>query len=282
MRKRIILSVSALALALGAARGHDMFLVPPGGEVAPGGEIAVALYNGTFEQSENTIDRERMRDVTVIDGDGWAHHPLAPAWRDAGSTSVLTLAAGPPGTLLVGVSTRPRLLELSAEEFNEYLRHDGVRDVLDERLREGSFETDASEWYAKHVKTLIHVGGRSTDTWSQRLGHPVEIVPLADPFELRVGDTLAALVLVDGEPFAGQLVYAGYEGYRPPGGTSEAGGRDAQEARSDVNGVIRFDITRPGRWYLRLIHMTPSGEEGIDYESNWATLTFTVAGQAGH
>jgi hypothetical protein len=40
--------------------------------------------------------------------------------------------------------------------------------------------------------------------------------------------------------------------------------------------VAQVEITRSGRWYLRLIRMLPSDDEGVDYESNWATLTFEV------
>ena len=43
-----------------------------------------------------------------------------------------------------------------------------------------------------------------------------------------------------------------------------------------VEGVAQVELTRSGRWYLRLIRMLPSDDEGVDYESNWTTLTFEV------
>jgi hypothetical protein len=46
--------------------------------------------------------------------------------------------------------------------------------------------------------------------------------------------------------------------------------------RTDGEGVAQVEVTHSGRWYVRLIRMLPSDDEGVDYESNWATLTFEV------
>ena len=50
---------------------------------------------------------------------------------------------------------------------------------------------------------------------------------------------------------------------------------DERQARTDDAGEVRFAIDRPGRWYVKFIHMVAMGEESeFDYESKWATLTF--------
>ncbi|MGB5699688.1 MAG: hypothetical protein WBM49_07540, partial [Muriicola sp.] len=46
--------------------------------------------------------------------------------------------------------------------------------------------------------------------------------------------------------------------------------------RTDQNGEVSFTISNKGSWYIATIHMLESIEESIDYESNWATLTFEV------
>jgi uncharacterized GH25 family protein len=81
-------------------------------------------------------------------------------------------------------------------------------------------------------------------------------------------------VLAEGEPVADQLVYASYEGFHSHDETGSH--REAATLRTDAKGVARIELTRSGRWYLRLIRMLPSDAEGVDYESNWATLTFEV------
>jgi uncharacterized GH25 family protein len=264
----------AVTLAAIAGFGHDLFLVVPDHHFSIGSPITVALYNGTFDTSENTIGRERMLDVTVIDGAGEATHPAAEQWREDGTATLLDFKAGAPGTHVVGVSTAPRMIELTAEEFNEYLRHDGVLDVLEARRVGGTADQPAAERYSKHVKTILQVGRMATDTFDHRFGYPIEIVPLANPASLSVGESLAFQVLAAGVPVADQSVHASYEGFH---GHDDSGGhREAAAVRTDDQGTAQVELTRSGRWYLRLIRMLPSDDEGVDYESNWATLTFEV------
>ena len=271
--RRCLICAAAILVAI-AGFGHDLFLVVPDHHFPVGSPITVALFNGTFEKSENTIDRERMLDVTVVDGAGNVVQPSAEQWREEGTATLLDFQAGSPGTHVVGVSTAARMIELTAEEFNDYLAHDGVLDVLEARRRDGTADQDAAERYSKHVKTILQVGEPATDTFDHRLGYPIEIVPSANPAGLAVGGILEFLVLADGQPVADQLVYASYEGYH---GHDETGAhREAATLRTDDDGQARVEITRPGRWYLRLIRMLPSDDEGVDYESNWATLTFEV------
>jgi ABC-type Zn2+ transport system substrate-binding protein/surface adhesin len=59
------------------------------------------------------------------------------------------------------------------------------------------------------------------------------------------------------------------------------------EKRTDKNGMLEFDITTSGIWYLKTIHMEKSAEAGLTHESNWATLTFQIGeghdhGSNGH
>jgi len=271
--KPLLICVSVALVAV-AAFGHDMFLVLPDHDFPEGAPISIALFNGTFDTSENTIDRERMLDVTVVDGADRATHPSTEQWRDQGKISYLDFQSGLPGTYVVGVSTAPRMIELTAKEFNDYLKHDGVTDVLEARRTEGTSDRPAAERYSKHVKTILQVGESTTESFGHRFGYPIEIVPLANPGDLAPGGTLEFLVLAQGEPAADQLVYASYEGFHSHDDTGSH--HEAATLRTDAKGVASVELTRSGRWYLRLIRMLPSDDEGVDYESNWATLTFEV------
>ena len=83
MRKRLVLTLLTLVCALGTAAAHDMFLILADHDVEPHSSIEIALYNGTFDKSENAIDRDRMIDVSVVDGIGQGVTSGArSAWRD--------------------------------------------------------------------------------------------------------------------------------------------------------------------------------------------------------
>ncbi len=263
-----------LALTASGASAHDMFLVLSEHSLPPESAVSVALYNGTFDKSENAIARDRMTDVSVVDGDSTVSHPAIGQWRDEGTVAILDFKTGAPGTYLVGISTAANMIELTAEEFDDYLKHDGVLDVLEARQHEGNLTGPVRERYSKHVKTILQVGDAVTDSQSFKLGYPIEIVPLANPASLDIGDSLEFLVLADGIPVADQLVYASYEGFHSH---DESGThREAASARTDDEGIVKVELSKAGRWYVRLIRMLPVDEAGADYESNWATLTFEI------
>ena len=263
-----------LVLMASGVWAHDMFLVLAEHSLDPNSPVSVSLYNGTFDKSENAIARDRMLDVSVVNGAARVSHPATDQWRDEGQVAILEFETGEPGTYVVGVSTAANMIELTAEEFDDYLKHDGVLDVLEARHHEGDLTEPVRERYSKHVKTILQVGDAVTDSQSFKLGYPIEIVPLANPASLDVGDTLECLVLADGDPVADQLVYASHEGFHGHG--EDGAHREAIDTRTDENGVVKLDLSKAGRWYVRLIRMLPVDEEGVDYESNWATLTFEI------
>ena len=43
-----------------------------------------------------------------------------------------------------------------------------------------------------------------------------------------------------------------------------------------AQGVARFVIRTPGKWYVKFINMVPVSGDSVNYESKWATLTFQV------
>jgi hypothetical protein len=286
-RRSVTLFVVSLVTAAGALAAHDMFLKLPTYFLEPNADVEVALVNGTFDRSENVITRDRMSDVSIVGPGGEARHPRSSAWRDSAvhhenpdsvDTSILSFRTGGAGTYVIGVSTKARALGLSAEDFNAYLEHDGVLDVLEARVKRGETDRPATERYSKHVKAIVQVGEDRTDTYGHKLDYPAEFVPLRNPYDLTEGDTLGIRFLHRGQPVSGQLVYASYEGYHAhvetDAGTAH---REAVGTRTDSDGVARIPLSRAGRWYARTIHMVATPDEpDVDYESNWATVTFEV------
>lgn len=276
-RRALALAVCGLLLLAGAVAAHDLFLKLGNYFLEPHAEAAAWLMNGTFRESEAAVARDRMADVSVVGPTAEdVEHPPASAWRDTASRSVLRFETGDPGTYVLGVSTRPRPIELTGEQFDDYLAHDGLLDVLERRRETGRAGTAAREVYAKHVKAVVQVGEARSETWRAELGYPAEIVPRANPYALAAGDTLAVRVLVDGEPVEDQLVYAAREGWTPPEEPGP-GEREPIRVRTDAGGVARVPLAGPGRWYVRFIHMARAdGEPDVDYVSKWATLTFEL------
>ena len=285
--RRITLTLATLAVLTAvivtAVSAHTMFLKLDSFFLEPNATAMVALINGDFGESENIITRDRMLDVSVV-GPGGVVHPPESAWTDSAvfhwspdsvDTSLLTFETGEPGTYLIGVSTAARVITLSAEDFNEYLVHDGITDAIEQRKAAGKTNDEATERYSKHVKALVQVGDARSGQWAHQLGYPVEFMPLSNPYELGRGDELQVRFLRAGQPVANQLVYANYEDHHSH---DAAGGHvESVTTRTNADGVATIPLSRTGRWYVRTIHMVETTDEAdVDYESNWATLTFQV------
>jgi hypothetical protein len=271
MKTRITFLTVALLLVAATLEAHDLFLRLDSFFVRPSSAVQIRVLNGTFSKSENSITRDRLRDISVAGPSNFTHLDTT-TWEAKGDTSRLNVRIGGAGTYVVGASTRPREITLEAKDFNAYLADDGIPDVLDARRRNGELGKKATERYSKHVKALLQAGdARSTD-FNTVLGYPAELVPLNNPYGKTRG-WLQVRALVDGRPVANQLVVAG--------GRLQDGARMREHrVRTDRTGVAWIRITDRGQWYVKFIHMVPfkgdASSPPIDYESKWATLTFEI------
>jgi uncharacterized GH25 family protein len=263
MKRRVWLSVPLLLASGGLLAAHDLFLQPASYFVAPGSELVVRVLNGTFSSSDGAVARDRLRDITLVAPAGSTRLDTT-AWTARGDTSTLTVRMEESGTYVIGVSVHPRELELTAKEFNEYLAHDGIPDVLETRRTAGELDRPARERYSKHVKTLVQVGDRRSEQYHSVLGYPAELIPLDNPYTLKSAGILRVRVLVDGRPVPNQLVVAGKQ-------------KGQQSTRTDSSGVARVRIGSRGAWFVKFIHMQAAVDDTtLDYVSKWATLTFAV------
>ena len=267
--KAIATAICAVALGVSVAQAHDLFFRPDNFLVAPNSIVRLRALNGTFSESENSVSRDRLRDLTLVSASGRSH-PDTMQWSATGDTSVLSVRVGSAGTYVVGASLYPREITLKAAEFNAYLADDGIPEVLASRKRKSELNKDATERYSKHIKALVQAGTARTGDFSAVLEYPAELIPLDNPYSLSRGSTLRVRALVDGKAVANQMVVAG--------GRATTGARfREQHARTNAAGIARVQLTGKGQWYVKFIHMVPfTGSEKIDYESKWATLTFEL------
>jgi uncharacterized GH25 family protein len=269
IKRRILVSLALLVVVSGALQAHDMFFRADSFRVAPNSTVRLRALNGTFSKSENSITRDRLRDLSLVSPDGRTH-PDTLTWSTTGDTSLFTLRVGRAGTYVAGASLFPREITLKATEFNTYLADDGIPDVLAARRNNGEMEQGATERYSKHIKAIVQVGTSKSGDFNAALDYPAELIPLDNPYSLAPGATLRLRALVDGKAVSNQLVVAG-------GRTPMDTRLREQRVRSDASGVARIRLSGRGQWYVKFIHMVPyTGSEKINYESKWATLTFDV------
>ncbi len=309
--KRILFALFAFTLF----SSHVMYLKLETYFLKPNTSTTIQLFNGTFEKSENVIDRDRMLDASLV-GNGTRIKVGESQWTEKDSVTVLNFITGNEGTWIAGISTAPRSIEMDAETFNTYLEHEGILDMIAWRRKNNALGEGAIEKYSKHVKTIFQVGDKRSNDWQKGLGYPIEFIPLVNPYDLNTGDSLKFKLLLNGEPLANQLVYANYktpqnghshdvgqdgnnahaqphdeveisaeDGHSHEEGTKSGHNHEAaadhthisgQQLRTDNQGIASTKLTADGIWYLQTIHLVKTEEEGFTHESNWTTLTFEV------
>ncbi len=265
--KNFTTAVLVCALLAVSVFAHDLFLKTDSFFLQPNSKFKISVMNGTFQASEGAVSYARLIDVSVVSEGKRTHPPEADFTKDE-TTSYINLTTRAAGTYVIGLSTKTREISLKAEEFNEYLREDGLPDTLEERRKTGELGEDAIERYAKHVKAILQVGKKPTDDYKTVLGYPVELVPQQNPYKLKKGGTLEILCLKDGKPLADQVVLAG----------REENGKllTVPDLRSDQNGVVKLRLDGVGKWYVKFINMAKLGDPDLNYESKWTTLSFEI------
>ena len=265
----VIGSLVLLIATAGIAIAHDLFLRIDEYYARPDSDVPIQVLNGTFSKSEGAVTRDRVRSLDVATPSGMVKLDTT-AWRPHGDTTLYMVHAGQPGTYVAGASILPRSISLTAKDFNTYLAGDGVPDVLAQRRRDHALDRPARELYQKHVKAIFQVGSTHSTGFDRAFGYPAELVPLDNPYAIRVGATLRVRAIVDGTPVANQYVVSG--------GRTRSGARiTARGVRTDSLGIARIPLRASGVWYVKFIHMVPAPPgDSVNYHSKWATLTFAV------
>ena len=260
-------AVAFLALPVSA---HEMFLRAEKPIQAANSDEVIRLINGTFDKSENSISRDRMAKVRIA-ANGAVTSPPATSWYDDTTSSYLKYRTAAPGTYVIGVSTKPKMITMSPDDFIAYLKHDGVLDTLADFEKNNKLK-QVRERYSKHVRAVVQVGEPRTKDYATPLGFPLEIILDQNPYDLKFWKEISFRVLYKGKPVANQLVRASYDGFH--GHDASGGHINAHSMRTDKDGRASFLLSNKALWYISLIYMQKVTEADADYESNWATVTF--------
>ena len=159
---------------------------------------------------------------------------------------------------------------LDAETFLEYAAEEGISPILRHRASSGDINRPGTEVYSRFMKALVLPEGEAAcekGFMSQPVGHVLEIIPLESP-AAGCSDTLSFQLLYLGEPLEG--------------GTLHINRTDTMtepvKITTDENGMISFDRSPEGDWYIHAAWAMPVSERafGADYATSFASLSFVL------
>ncbi len=258
-------ALALLAFSARPAQAHDTWLLPAQSHVESGKPFSLAMTSGmAFPQNESPIAVDRIaRGGARIGGKDSA---FAGRQEDEHSLQLTADLGRWAGLSTVWIVLKPRTLELTAEDVQHYLEEIGSPPAVVARWQAMPEPRRWRESYRKNVKTYVRVGDIIDDaTWAQPVSAPLELMPESNPTSLRAGDELTLLLLRDGKPAPGVTI-----------GLVRAGETAATNRETDARGRATFTLERGG-WYLaRVTDLRPATGKDLDWESDFATLTFEV------
>jgi uncharacterized GH25 family protein len=175
-----------------------------------------------------------------------------------------------PGTYVLVLETdNAAQSNLPAIRFNDYAKVEGLTPALQERMRTGRMNADASESYSRRAKAIMQVGPTRTAAQSQvtrPVGLPLEIVPERDPYAEPRGTSLPVRVLYEGRPLAGALVKLTQ---------LEHDAEPFESHLTDRAGRASFTLPASGTWLLNVIWTKPLPRSSeTDFETLFSSLSF--------
>lgn len=182
---------------------------------------------------------------------------------------VLTRKVNFDGLGLVSMERDFSYIELTPDDFRNYLEHEFIQD--DEKIiaELGNREMER-ERYARSIKALIKAGERNYCTqklYKKVLGHNLEIILLNNPYELEDGDQIVVQLLRKGEPLAGKKVMA----------LNKTDKFIEHIQVTDREGKVTFTLDNHGMWVIRSLNLYPCQNcEEVDWESYWASYSFQL------
>jgi uncharacterized GH25 family protein len=250
-------------LAAGEARAHDFWIEPASYAPAVGAVIPIRLRVGEHFAGEPFVRKpDRIEWFAAVGPKGESPVPGEAGAEPAGSLSIDT-----PGIHVIGYRSRQSFIELSASQFDQYLKEEGLGRILELRAAHGDKSGKARELYSRSAKSLVSAGAAKAGGHDRVLGFPLELVPEINPYSLDGRGALPIRLLFRGSPLAGAQVQA----------ISHQDPRVVVTVLTDAGGRATLRLDRPGAWLVKTIHMYELTDRSkADWESLWATLTFEV------
>ena len=191
---------TVIAIAAVPLSAHDFWLGTSNWFPEPGAPFAISAGVGEkfparldFKTPTNWFD-----DWRIIGPSGAVRVSRTFERRELAMAADITLPE--TGAFLAVMRVAPRVTEMKADEFNDYLKEEGLTEAYAERLSLGEANRPAKERYSRYAKLALRNGAGSAAHLMRPVGAKAELVPASDPTSLRAGALFTLQPLVDVRP----------------------------------------------------------------------------------
>lgn len=170
------------------------------------------------------------------------------------------------GTVVVSLQTKNSFRDVKANEFNNYLEENGITDVLGHRRKKGDTTKAGLENYQYNSKTILQVGSRTNNTYKQKTGLPVDIIPAEHPYSVSKDGNFKVKLFFWNEALKNTKVSVWHR----------IGDKISQlDFTTDKEGEIKFFLSAEGEWMVSCVKMVRLEKDlQAEWQSYHATLTW--------
>ena len=262
--RTLVLGLIVLLVAVDGS-AHDFWLAANPPRPAAGARVIVTASVGEhYPNGTNYTPPERVDQWRVIGAAGDV--PIAREFRREGESLATDLTLPSAGAYLGTMTIAARTIDMKGPEFTDYLKEEGLVQIIAARQASGDADKSAKERYARYAKIAVRNGSGNAAHLTRAAGLKAEFVPASDPTVVQVGQSLTVQLLAEGKSVANAEVTAAssLEGH-------------AVKGRTDADGRVTLKIDREGAWLIKTVHMAKSTQPDVDWESFWVTLVFHTA-----
>lgn len=259
-RRALLLALLAAPVLPVASLAHDFWIEPSTFRPLVPSAVEIGLRVGEHFQGDPVARApERIAQFGLITSSG--ESPVD--GREGGDPAGLARITK-PGLQIIAYRSNNARLDLEASKFEQYLKEEGLEEIIADRVRRGESQKPSREVYSRSVKSLLCAGDCAKEK-DRAIGLTLELVSERNPYAAKPGEEMPFRLLWNGKPLEGALVVA------LPRDTPQ----ERLSARADASGRVVFRLPRRGVWLVKAVHMTRAREGGdVDWESLWASLTF--------
>jgi uncharacterized GH25 family protein len=250
-----ILATGGLGITCYQANAHDLFLQVRDYTPHVNEEITLILGYGHYLPAREFMPNEYLEKIYMLDPSG--KKIRIKRYSEVEFKGKKTLKH--EGTYLVVAKRKGGFFTKTTEGYKRGHSKKGLKNVI------------SCTYSEKYTKSIVNVGKTRGKTFKKVIGHDLEIIPLADPGDLKEGDYLPIKIIYKGKPLANQLVYATYLGF------STEKNAFAYTNKTTPKGTAKIKILKSGIWLITTSHIEDYPDHKECDQNKFAyTLTFEV------
>ena len=243
---------------------HEFWIAPNKYIIRKNEPFSFNCYVG--EDFQPTIwAKRRKRTLKVKKYHLSASSNITPNFIEKDSLNIL-MSLNETGNYLISLSSKPTYIEMEGTAFNEYLKEDGMLNILAYRKTNNKDQQRSKELYQRCAKSLLQVDGKNDDTYKNNTGMILEIIPLTNPYEIK-NNSLPVYFEFKGNPLSNYQVRT----------WCKQNGKLTVKSFYTTNekGIAVLPIKESGEWMISLVKMDLLGDNAkADYERFWGSFTF--------